>query len=350
MRKLWALLLVLLILVHGASTSLGSPSTASSSNTGPSFGSVVLGPDSYTIGTSVSAFTLTSAAERTMFEFSGSPGVMTYLWITGGYDGFQDLRVRYYIDGELHIEFDNFLGAGIGFGDQQAWGTALMGKGANTGSVYNTYQIPFSKSVKITLQLPPHTSPPQGGNYFVCRGITNATVSIGRYLLPPQAKLRLYKNELVSVQPLQFLDIYRSRPGLRGGAILQVTFVGVSGNYNFLEGCFRAYIPPTATKMTYLLSSGTEDYFQSGWYFNAGKFYFEGAGCTHLDNSNTVAAYKVHTDDPLFFNAKGFRMAWRNGDTGDPATGQKCINDNSTLIVGNPTTSYLTTYAWVYEW
>ncbi len=88
----------------------------------------------------------------------------------------------------------------------------------------------------------------------------------------------------------------------------------------------RAFSPPDAQNVTVLLSSGTEDYFQSGWYFSkyslwyfdnpwyqvnsnnvtsdGGAFHFPGAGLTHNQGYN-LAAYKFHVEDPIFFNYKG---------------------------------------------
>ena len=54
-----------------------------------------------------------------------------------------------------------------------------------------------------------------------------------------------------------------------------------------------------------LLSTGTEDYFDSAWYFNAGEFHLPVSGFTHFNQSdNQVAwsAYRFHEMDPLLFN------------------------------------------------
>jgi hypothetical protein len=39
---------------------------------------------------------------------------------------------------------------------------------------------------------------------------------------------------------------------------------------------------------------GTEDYFDSAWYFDAGEFYLPNSGFTHLDQTNGVtwSAYR----------------------------------------------------------
>lgn len=138
-----------------------------------------------------------------------------------------------------------------------------------------------------------------------------------------------------------------------------------SANLNYLEGCYRAYVQGATAP--WLLSSGTEDYFQvtqhflsnfkSAFYFNAGPFHFPEAGLSHQNltqgwlaglQPGTLSAYKVHNYDALWFEPGGFEMTWRVGEYMDPATGLKCV-DNGT-VVGNPQPSVVTAYTWTYEW
>jgi hypothetical protein len=309
-----------------------------------------------TIGTSISQGKI-STDEQNVFQYLGR-GVMTYLWYTGGYSPIEETIFTYYIDENrptAHtIQFSYFLALGIGWGDQTApWGTSKVGKGAATGAGYHTYRIPFEHSIRVTVKMPP------GENivgipvfYVVLRGIAGQhAVTIGDHLLPENAHLYLYKNVNVTLKPLDFINLFSTN---RSGAVWQVTLSVRSGNLNFLEGCVRAYSrdPQTGKEILWLMSSGTEDYFQSAYYFNANMFHFEEAGLTHpvqmSQFQGTLSAYKFHDRDSVFFD-KGFRMAWRNGDTYDPQTGRKCTLDTGPAV-GSPQQSLVTTYAWVYEW
>jgi hypothetical protein len=49
------------------------------------------------------------------------------------------------------------------------------------------------------------------------------------------------QNENVTLQPLQFLDVSNVPSG--NGLHFMSTLAVVSGNLNFLEGCFHAYTP-----------------------------------------------------------------------------------------------------------
>ena len=57
---------------------------------------------------------------------------------------------------------------------------------------------------------------------------------------------------------------------------------------------------------------------------------------------------QFHEMDPLRFD-DGFQLVWRNGDMMDPA-GIKCMMESGGTIVGNPSASFVTAYAWVYTW
>ena len=126
------------------------------------------------------------------------------------------------------------------------------------------------------------------------------------------------------------------------------------GGLNFLEGCYHMYDPPTQAFPGTLLSTGTEDFFDSGWYFNAGEFRMPVSGFTHLKTGPSVtewSAYRFHEMDPLKF-ADGVRLAWRCGDNiaAAPNGGNKCFSEATSHPVGSPTCDWVESYAWVYVW
>ncbi|EGD82538.1 hypothetical protein PTSG_03190 [Salpingoeca rosetta] len=81
------------------------------------------------------------------------------------------------------------------------------------------------------------------------------------------------------------------------------------------------------------------------------RFRFPVSGFTHIDTTEGVkwSAYRFHEMDPLPFS-DGFKLQWRNGDMDDKATGLKCYTLTGGNVVGNPTNSTVTSYAWVYVW
>jgi hypothetical protein len=280
---------------------------------------------------------------------SGVTGVMTHFWITGSNPAMGSTTIRYYVDGETtaSIAYNPGLASGVGFNDAQApWGTKWIGKGAADGSWWNNIRIPFQKSIRVTWQ----ATASYGGMYVILRGAPNLPIEIGGVAVPKTAHLKLLVTAK-SLQPLEYVDLV-SLPAGTSGLHFFSTLAVSSGNLNFLEGCYRTYSPPTQAYPGTLLSTGTEDYFDSGWYFNAGEFHQEVSGYTHYATGGgglTWSAYRFHEMDPLTFN-NGFKFTWRNGDAVDPATGLKCFIQTGGNTVGSPTVSNITSYAWVYTW
>ena len=290
-----------------------------------------------TFGTAGKDGTLYPDHEAVLFEHKGA-GCLTQMWFGGDWPGYDRTRIRFYVDGETQasIDMELFLGHGIGWGDAAApWGSARMGKTGHPSGLYNTYRIPFGKSIRVTGQLGGGVEKPQTF-WWIIRGVENFPVFLGNLRLPPNARLRLQVRNNVELEPLQMFEIGQA-PG--AGALYQVTLVVASKNFNFLEAVLRAYMD--GAKEPLLLSSGTEDYFLGTYYFNRGMYHLPIAGLTHkeqaADGTCRFSAYRFHEDDPIIFQ-KGFRLAWRNGEEKDGKP------------YGSPQHSRATSYVWLYEW
>jgi len=275
--------------------------------------------------------------ETVLFRHEGA-GCLTQMWFGGDWPGYDRTRIRFYVDGETKasIDMELFLGHGIGWGDPAApWGSARLGKSGHPSGLYNTYRIPFGKSIRVTGQLGESVEKPQVF-WWIIRGVENLPVFLGNIRLPKTARLRLEVRDQIELEPLQFFDICHSS---RAGALYQVTLAVASKNFNFLEAVLRAYLD--GAKEPLLLSSGTEDYFLGTYYFNRGMYHFPIAGLTHkeqdADGTCRFSAYRFHEDDPIIFQ-KGFRLAWRNGEEKDGKP------------YGAPQRSRATSYVWLYEW
>ena len=267
----------------------------------------------------------------------------------------ENMRIRIYIDGEAEasLDFQLLLAHGIGFGESQEtpnipWGMKRIAHEAD-GGIYNTYQIPFSTSFRVTA-----THPVGGAFWYIIRGVENFPLVLGNLLLPASTRLRLYKNVGVVLQPLTFLTLANVQN--TAGALYQVTLATNSSDYNYLEACMRALIDG-ATNTTWL-SSGTEDFFLSAYYYDKGIYHTENSGLTFKDNKGSMSAYKFFENDPLLFS-KSLQLMWRCGETIDGAEG--CPSDfpppgMGGRDAGKPTLNVqlavtnVTTYTWVYEW
>jgi len=307
-----------------------------------------------TFGTGLSNGMVTTT-EQWVFQWfvaPGDTGVMTHFWVTYGTSVDDGVVVRYYIDGEdeASIQFTPSLACGVGSYDNQGpWGTKWFGKGAQDGAWFLNFRIPFHKSVAVTVQ---HQFADFPGFYMIVRGGLNVPIVVGGVNVPlDTARMWLFTTN-TTFQPLDWVTLAALPAGTQGLHFMHSISVS-SGNMNFLEGCYHMFSPPAQEFPGTVLSTGTEDYFDSAWYFNGGEFHLPVSGFTHLaggDNGTPItwSAYRFHEMDPLQFN-NGFELVWRNGDALD-ATGVKCMMNQGGTTVGSPTASNVTAYAWVYTW
>jgi len=287
---------------------------------------------------------------------TASHGVMTHFWATG--DPAVDSAIwSYYIDGEqdASIVFSSGMVTGVGFNDGAGpWGTTLVGKGAKSGAWYSNIRIPFQKSIRITGRCDPSYGPGCTATLWVIvRGTENLPIHVGGVMIPSTSRMILQQLNSAVYAPLDWVTIASidESAAQHQGALFFHTLAVTSGNLNFLEGCYHAYSPASAPFPGVIISTGTEDYFDSAFYFNGGIFHAENSGYTHYSSNSTtvtLSAYRLHDSDPIFFN-QGFRFMWRNGDVVD-SRGFKCIVDQGGQTVGGPTKSQVDSYAWVYVW
>jgi hypothetical protein len=288
---------------------------------------------------------LSADQEAELFRQDGK-GCLTHMWFGGAIKDGDHTRIRVYVDGEAQaaIDMELYLGHGIGFGDESApWGIARIGKTGGGNNVYNTYRIPFGKSIRVTGQLGPDT-PGRPLFWWIIRGTENLPVELGGVRLPDTARLRLYNLENHLAKPLEEFALC-DVPG--NGALYQVTMAAKGQrksadekvrwkDLSFMEACMRAYIG--GAKEPLMLSSGLEDYFLGTYYFDKGRYANPIAGVTHFDkNENEFSAYRFHEDDPVFFQ-NGLRLTCRCGEK---------IGDK---VFGDPPDTRYTAYVWLYQW
>ncbi len=316
-----------------------------------------------TFGTGLSGGGI-SGMESTVFWHripAGHVGQMNHFWSTCSAECEANLVVRYYIDGEklASIAFRPSMAAGSGFNDAESAprGTKWMGVGAGKGGSgqawFHNFKIPFGSSVRVTTQTTNGAS--YGGFYLIVRGGLDLPLVLGEVPLPSTARLELQKFE-GPLAPLAFLDVVSVPRGREGQIFLTALSVNNSGTggLNFLEGCYHMYDPPETPWPGTVLATGTEDFFDSGWYFNSGEFYMPVSGMTHKVTTPKLtewSAYRTHEMDPLRFS-DGVRMQWRCGDLSAPAPngGGKCYSLTEGKPVGSPTCENVISYGWVYTW
>jgi len=284
--------------------------------------------------------------ETLLFEKNdGNPGVLTLQWFTGVFD--EQTIIRYYVDGETtpSIEMLLLLGHGVGYtmaeeDPNTPWHSNWVSHEASGGGLYNTYRIPFLSSIKITAE-----NWQQGTYWYIVRGVTNYPIILGDLQLPSNARLYLYKNENVELVPNEFITL--ADVNMTSGALFGVTLQANSSDFNYLEACMRVKID-YQTNYQYL-SSGTEDFFLSAYYFDSGMYHDDNAGCTYLEGPGLMSAYKFFSRDPILFT-KGIELVWRCGETSDcpssfPPGEKKRKPENLQLA-----NTWVTSYTWIYQY
>lgn len=291
----------------------------------------------------------------------GATGLINHFWITGQQDELAGVMYNYYIDGESSpsISFTPSMASGVGFNDGQApWGNKWFGKGAKDGGWFFNFQIPFYKSIRVTSW----RSLGSIGYYYIIRGVVQqpkVPIRIGNYELPSNARLRMFETKETLFPAFSWVPLLSLEKG--SGLLFMHTLAVKSADENFLEGCYHAYTPFNQSFPGTLLSTGTEDYFDSAWYFNAGEFHLPVSGFTHFLSSVGLiefSAYRFHEQDPLPFS-DGFRFVWRNGDLS--SGGIKCLTQGGPSATNKPVLrtnasapnfadAYVSAYVWVYTW
>ena len=199
---------------------------------------------------------------------------------------------------------------------------------------------------------------------------------VGGVPIPATARL-ITQNRKALLQPLDYYDLVTVNHSV--GAVLSTTLAVVSGNANFMEGCFRLYSPTDDCSFaeSQVLATGTEDYYNSGYYFiGAQPIHLPKTGLTWWEANTTTNAsaptaygmyrygamkwsvYRTHTVEPLFFSGGG-RLTWRNGDIEDSGRG-KCLHEagmphsqwhtGGSQVAGDPHESFVRSLAFVYVW
>jgi len=294
--------------------------------------------------------------ERTMFSWvlptdGSQTAQMTHMWLTPS--SVEDI-ISYYVDGETKasISFQPALACGVGFTDQgdidqkAPWGLKWFGKGAKTGAWFWNFRVPFTRSIRVTMYTTQNTT---GQTlYLILRGSSNLGLKIAGVDIPPNAKLMQFTTD-AQFKALDFVTLADVPAGK--GLLFMQTISVVSGNLNFLEACYHQFTPYNQSWPGTVLSTGTEDFFDSAYYFDGGQFRLPVSGFTHFSNTNNTinwSAYRFHDQDPILFE-DGFRFVWRIGDMSD-VSGIKCLIKSGGIPNGSPQDSYVKAYTWVYVW
>eukprot|EP00656_Telonema_subtile_P057187 TRINITY_DN9350_c0_g1_i1.p1 TRINITY_DN9350_c0_g1~~TRINITY_DN9350_c0_g1_i1.p1 ORF type:complete len:369 (-),score=83.37 TRINITY_DN9350_c0_g1_i1:119-1225(-) len=251
-------------------------------------------------------------AEQELFSHNISDtathGVITQMWHAGTSG---DPRMRVYVDDEIGgpsaaVDYPVALAHGLAPEDNGTYPfqSEIFGHTHNMGW-YNTYQIPFSKAVRVTMQCSEASS-----FWFRVGGAQNLPISIGNLQLPAHSRLHVMKYD----QTIGMGGLVTLASANQSGLLAQVNmFVRSSTAYQ--EGCMQANVD--GRKLW--ISSGLEDFFLGSYFHTMPQMELGMAGF-HLSNSttcaskgngpNSLAAYRIMHADPVLFS-HSFQLQWQ---------------------------------------
>jgi hypothetical protein len=193
-----------------------------------------------TIGGAISDWSLSYGKELEVWNHTihSSGGLahgayLNHFWSAGGKGAVGQYiadrqTIRYYVDGEaspsIQMEPAMACGSGIGWNElnyyeaghnlKEGWGnsvsTTMMGHSAQSGGGWhNRYKIPFSKSIRITVQLPLDVPKNTTSKMFlIFRGLEGdpLPIAVGSIRMPPtvpwKLRLRKFQTRVEHSQPL----------------------------------------------------------------------------------------------------------------------------------------------------
>lgn len=223
-------------------------------------------------------------------------GVVQHVWFTMGGGMAEHTTLAFFVDNEVEASIEFTPGVGLSSAapeDETApWGSEFQGRTgrAQGQGLFNTRRIPFGTRLRVVARfaLPEDVRELQSF-FFIIRGLESLDPAtwpgpvVGGLQLPPSARLKLYTTTVENLPPLEYLTIANTPRG-KGGLLHEVYIHANSTQFLYMEACFRAYLDG-ADLPTYL-SSGTEDYFNSANYFNAGEFRLPTTGLTYKNDED----------------------------------------------------------------
>jgi len=313
-------------------------------------------------------------------------GVMHHFWCTGAQYKIDRMWVEYYIDGETKpsISFQPSMSCGLAFPtrlkhDFEYSAGGLCGKDAPVGGWWNTFPIPFYKSVVVTVRADPSDGTGCFNGYVNVRGTAELPLILPQsgIPLPSGTRMVLQKNPIAVHQPLEYVTLGSLPAGKKGMIFMSAWGVdtmpvgGPKAGGGYIEGCWQFYRQANEAFPGLVVGTGVEDYFDSGYYFGADsgdalgvQFFTPLSGLPLFerttDGHERLSAYRFHTADPLIMSDGG-RLVWRvgaKGETGTTKCGnkiphgfqaiQKDVIKDETRLRRTLSPINVTTYAWIY--
>lgn len=234
------------------------------------------------------------------------PGVISQFWVTiFSRDRFFLRRIvlRMYWDGEenpsVEVPIGDFFGTGFQY---KHYVTPFLGM--SSGGYYSYFPMPFNRSARIEAEN--QTGQEINSFYFHID-----YHKLSQQLDPDIAYFHAqWRREPRTQTKENYLVLDAEGKGHLVGVNLNMQ--SYNNDMQYLEGDEMVYVDGETHPSMY--GTGTEDYFNSGWYFNRGEFAAPYHGLIIKDDSLArIAAYRFHVVDAIPF-ARSLRFTVEHGD------------------------------------
>lgn len=219
---------------------------------------------------------------------------------------FKKIKIRMYWDGAptpaVDVSLLRFFATDFGY---EKFRSLLMGYKDNT--FYSYFPMPFRDSARIDLENTGDAPVSIKGLVELAPGAFHGDFgyfhATGRTMVSEQDK------------PIVINDISGERGHWVGTAVSVNRAKGEDDNFRYLEGDERVYVDGEADPIW--SGTGTEDYFNGGWYFTSDPFSraFHGAPVMKKNRSRIVM-YRLHYTDAIPFE-KSIRFELEHGGRND---------------------------------
>ncbi len=246
-----------------------------------------------------------AGATATLADIAG-PGVIVQFWLTIDSPDKYFLRhilLRMYWDGEENPSVEVPVGDFFGTGFQYKQWLSLL-EGMSSGGYYCYFPMPFNKHARI--EVVNETGAEINSFYYHID-----YQKLNDPLDPTVAYFHaLWRREIRTDPRHPYLILDAEGKGQFVG--LNLNMQSYDGGLSFLEGDEMIFVDGESTPS--IKGTGTEDYFNSGWYFNKGEFSAPYHGLILKDETlGRIAAYRFHVADAIPFE-KSIRVTIEHGD------------------------------------
>ena len=258
-----------------------------------------------TTGGNSDFISVSAGATACLADIEG-PGVVTMLWVTIASPDRYFLRrilLRMYWDGEaspsVEVPIGDFFGTGFQY---KHYVTPFVGM--SSGGYYSYFPMPFNTRARIEVV---NETGQQISSFYYHIDYQK----LSEPLEPSVARFHASWHREIRTQPGRYFTLLEAEG--EGHLVgVNLSMQSYDGGLSFLEGDEMIYVD--GEKDASVKGTGTEDYFNSGWYFNQGEYAAPYHGLIIKDDSlGRIAAYRFHVLDVIPFK-KSIRALIEHGD------------------------------------